>query len=246
MPRGDLPQSVLIDEKGKPSLPEERFSSAAEMRGLCHLMIRADNKRAWMRERVDNLVDGFPTYPKSVTAAKGFGWFPRVNYREAEGFIQQMQTPLFDLLTEVDHCMEIDLDVDGASQDELDSWENSIQQHWTWLLFKKWRMSFNYHLPMSQREMLVHGMGAHVWPNKRWIPRTPRSGQILFPEAASLDFETDGKYFMLRDFIPGEDVYAFIKNEKIASKLGWEVDNVWKTLAQAQRKNQKIRQYGQV
>jgi hypothetical protein len=170
-----------------------------------------------------HLVNGFPTYPKSVTAAKGFGWFPRVNYRESRRVNPSTATPLFDLVNEVDHCIEIELDQDvvkASSQQELNDWQDSIEKNWTWLLMKRWRKGFNYHIPLQQREMLVHGMGAHVWPNKRWIPRTPRSGQILFPEAASLDFETDGKYFMLRDFIPGEDVYAFIKNEKVASKVG--------------------------
>lgn len=247
--RGDIPLTVVTDDDGTPELPPERFEDATQVRQLCTLMIGADQRRAWMRERVDALVNGFPTYPKSVTAAKGFGWFPRVNYREAEGLIQAQQTPLFDLVNEVDHCIEIELDQDvvkASSNEELQNWQDAIERNWTWLLMKRWRKGFNYHIPLQQREMLVHGMGAHVWPNKRWIPRTPRSGQILFPEAASLDFETDGKYFMLRDFVAGEDVYAFIKNEKTARALGWYPDNVWKTLVQAQKKNQKYRQYGQV
>lgn len=247
--RGNLPLDVVDNDQGTPVLPDERFDNADQVRQLCQLMIAADTRRSWMRERVDALVNGFPTYPKSVTQSKGFGWFPRVNYREAEGLIQAQQTPLFDLVNEVPQCIDIELDQDVAkasSQQELDDWENIIADQWTWLLQKRWRKGFNYHIPLQQREMLVHGMGAHVWPNKRWIPRTPRSGQILFPEAASLDFETDGKYFMLRDFIPGEDVYAFIKNEKVARDLGWQVDNVWSTLVQADRKNKKVRPYGQI
>lgn len=237
---GDIPKTISKSVSGKSELPDERFDNAEEVRGLCQQMISADNRRAWMRERVDALVSGFPTYPKSVTASKGFGWFPRVNYREAEGLIQAQQTPLFDLVNEVDHCIEIQLDIEADSTEQLQDWEDSIEKNWTWLLFKRWRKSFNYHIPLSQREMLVHGMGAHVWPNKRWIPRTPRSGQILFPEACSLDFEQEGKYFMLRDFVPGEDVYGFIKNESAARKMGWEVDNVWETLSQADRQNKRV------
>lgn len=238
--RGDLPLDVVTNDRGKPVLPDARFATAGEVRDLCQSMIQADqSKRAPMRTRVDGLVNGWPTVPKSVTAAKGFGWFPRVNYREAEGLIQSQQTPLFDLITEVDRCMEIELDIKAESEEQKQDWEDSISKHWTWLLFKRWRKSFNYHLPLSQREMLVHGMGAHVWPNKfTWVPRTPRSGQILFPEGCSLDFEQDGKYFMLRDFVPGEDVYQFIRNEQAATNRGWKVDNVWKTLVNAQKQNQ--------
>lgn len=242
MPRGDLPLTISIGEKGKPELPEERFENASQVRDVAQQMIKADERRAWMRERVDALVNGFPTYPKSVTAAKGFGWFPRVNYRESEGLIQAQQTPLFDLISEVDHCIEIDLDIDSANEQDKQDWQNAIAKNWTWLLFKKWRQSFNYHLPLSQREMLVHGMGAHVWPDKnKWIPRTPRSGQILFPEGCSLDFDQDGKYFLLRDWVPGEDVYGFIRNEKAAAGRGWKIDNVWNTLAKAEKQNTKIK-----
>src|SRR6266436_4189933 len=173
--RGNLPLDVVTNVDGKPELPDERFGSASQVRDLCQTMIRADNRRASMRNRVDALVNGWPTIPKSVTAAKGFGWFPRVNYREAEGLIQSQQTPLFDLITETDRCMEIELDIDAESEEQKQDWEDSISKNWTWLLFKRWRKSFNYHLPLSQREMLVHGLGAHVWPDKStWIPRTPR------------------------------------------------------------------------
>jgi hypothetical protein len=247
MPAGDLPLDISYDTKGEPSLPEERFENAAQVRDLCQQMIRADDRRAIMREKVDGLVNGFPTYPRGVTAAKGFGWFPRVNYREAEGLVQSQQTPLFDLISEVDHCIEIDLDIDDVSEEEKQDWETSIADNWTWLLMKRWRKSFNYHLPLSQREMLVHGMGAHVWPDKnKWIPRTPRSGQILFPEGCPLDFEQDGKFFLLRDFVPGEDVYGFIRNEEASKKRGWFPDNVWRTLVQAGKQSQKIRGYADV
>src|SRR6266550_1440190 len=129
MPRGDLPRTIAYSDRGKPELPPERFSSASEVRELCQLMIGADQRRAAMREKVDALVNGFPTYPKSVTATKGLGWFPRVNYREAEGLIQAQQTPLFDLVNEVPQCIEIELDNDvvkASSQEELDDWQESI------------------------------------------------------------------------------------------------------------------------
>lgn len=247
MPRGDLPLTVSLSDKGKAELPPERFENAGQVRETCRLMIGADNQgRAAMRRRVDGLVNGWPTYPKSVTAAKGFGWLPRVNYRESEGLIEAQQTPLFDLVTEVDHCIDITLNVKAESDQQREDWERSIEKAFTWLLFKRWRKSFNYHLPLSQREMLVHGMGAHVWPNQRWIERTPRSGQILFPEGASLDWEENGDWFMLRDFVTGVNVYNFIRNEKAAAKLGWYPDNVWSGLAKAQRQNVRTNQYGNV
>jgi hypothetical protein len=179
------------------------------------------------------------------------GWFPRVNYLEADGLIRTMQTPLYDLVTEVDHCIELRLDItkvkgQAVTDWQRQEWENTIQKNFTWLMFKPWRKSFNYHIPLSQREMLIHGIGAHVWPNDRWIPRTPRSGQILFPEEASVDFQEQGEYFMLRDFVTGVNAYNFIRNEKAAKARGWIPDNVWKSLANAMRKNQRTVAWAQV
>ena len=237
--RGDLPRSISLSDTGKPEIPPERFSSATEVRSLCAQMLRADRPRSWMRTKVDALVNGFPMYPKSLTLAKGMGWFPRTNFREMEGLIATQQTPIYDLMTETPQCIDIDLDIDAASNQERDDWENTIQEAFTWLMFKRWRTSFNFHMPLALREMLVHGLGHQVWPNESWVERTPRSGQIFFPEGVSLDFEQDGKYFMLRDFVPGEDVYQFIRHEEEATKKGWFPDNVWKTLANASKQNQK-------
>src|SRR5436190_1570833 len=132
--RGDLPKTISLSDKGTPELPPERFSNAVEVRQVCRTMIIADRPRAAMRSRVDGLVNGWPTYPKSVTAAKGFGWMPRVNYQEAAGLIDAQSTPLYDLLTEVDHVIEIDLDVKAESDEQLQDWQHTISQAFTWLM----------------------------------------------------------------------------------------------------------------
>ncbi len=241
MGQGEIPRGIAFDPNGKAELPDERFKNADEVKQTCQLLIDADRPRSILRSRVDNLVNGFSTYPKGPLQKKGFGWFPRVNYRGAEGLIASQTSPMFDLVTEVPRVIEIDLDIEASSQEEKANWEETIADEFTWLLFKRWRQSFNYHLPLSQREMLVHGVGAHVWPNNRWTERTPLTGQILFPENASLDFRQELKYFMLRDFVPGEDVYQFIRNEDTARKLGWYPDNVWKALALTTKQNRNNR-----
>src|SRR6478609_2515675 len=149
MPAGTLPITIPVDDIEDRQIPE-RFANANQVRDLAHQMIIADRSRAWMRERVDALVNGWPTYPKSVTAAKGMGWLPRTNFRESEGLIAAQQTPIYDLITETDHCIDLKLnDRAGASSDqESQDWQNTIQDSFTWLMFQEWRKSFNYHLPL--------------------------------------------------------------------------------------------------
>src|SRR3954469_15935726 len=123
--KGDLPKTISVGSEGNYEVPE-RFSNAGEVREICRAMISADRTRAAMRSRVDGLVNGWPTYPKSVSASKGLGFIPGVNYGEATGLIDAQQTPLYDLVTEVDHIIEIDLDIKAESSEQLQDWQNTI------------------------------------------------------------------------------------------------------------------------
>jgi hypothetical protein len=231
MSAGEIPRGIIQGPKGKPELPEERFADAEEVRQLCRNMIWYDRDfRAPARARIDGLFAGNPTFSLQKLKQKGFGWLPRVNYREGEADLAALQTPLYDLVSEVDHQIEVTLDIDNVTQTELDAYENAIQQHFTWLNFTRSRTDFNFNMLVSQREMLLHGLGYNVRLNDNWMGRVPISGRILFPETCPLNFKRDGKYFLLREFVPGEDVYGYIRNEKAARADGWLPDNLWQAL----------------
>lgn len=235
---GELPKGVEVNKSGKPSLPGERFSSADEMRDCCQQLISADEKyRAGERTRVEGVIAGNSPVPQTTLNAKQLGWFPNCNYREAEGLMQAMQTPLYDLVTEVDHCVEINLDLDTKqySRGEREAFEDCIQRHYTWLMLNSWRKNFNLHIPKQQRTMIIHGLGAHAWLNNRWTPRTPSPDQLLFPDNCGLNIDEECKYFLLREWVNGEDLYGYIRNEKESAKLGWKPDQVWESLVNASK-----------
>lgn len=238
---GDLPANVIESDKGKPTLAPEPFASYGEVQTYAKAMISADDRRAGDRARVDGLINGQPPIDPSALKAKKLSWVSNVNFREAAGYIHAPQTAFYDLVTEANPCISVQLDY-GEGQEKTD-WEASIARNWTWLMFKRWRIGFNYHLPMCQREMLVHGMGCHVWPQMKvnnWIERTPRTGHILFPEDTSVDFENEGEAFMLRDFVSMHNLRQFIKNESAAKTLGWNPDIVWKTMALVSKNSREI------
>lgn len=242
MARGDLPAGIVVDEKGKASIPPERFANSNEVQELCGQMIDSDRRlRAPRRARVDGLINGNRPISQHKLDKRGLSFVANANFLEAEGFLQAQQTPLFDLTTEVDHVVELTLDSDRVkgSKDEIDGWENDIQIEYTWLVHTRWRKGFNFHVPMQQLQMLKHGLGTHVWPTNKWIPRTPRAGTILFPDNAPINFEEDGEYFCVRDFLPAHVLYGFIRNEKAAQTLGWKPDVVWKALAAANKSDNR-------
>lgn len=233
---GEIPADFIIAEKsGKTKLAPERFANAGEVADICNALVSADRRRAPWRTAIDGLFDGNPAYRLSSLKAKGQGFRARVNYQEMSGLINARQTPLFDLVTEVDPCVEIILDY--GSGDQSIEWANKMAKRFHCMFMKQWRSSFNYHIPLQQLELLKHGIGCHIWPDRKncWIPRTPMAGNVLFPDGVSLNLEEDLDYFMLRDFLPGHVLYGHIRNEETAGKLGWNVDTVWKALAQTSK-----------
>ena len=232
---GDLPLS--IDNSGeKPTLAPERFMNASEVRTYCNAMVSADNGRSVSRARVDNNLNGAQPINPAALRDRKMSFYPNVNYRGLEGYIDTPRTAFYDLVTEVDPCVEIRLDY-GEGQQRI-AWEETIARHFTWLMLAKWRMGFNYHVPLAQREMLVHGLGAHVWPQMHtanWLPRTPRAGMLLFPDGTPTDFENEGEAFMLRDFVPLHQLYNYIRNEQAAAVVGWNPEMVWKVMAESSK-----------
>jgi len=232
MASGELPIGVSIPGK----LPPARFSNYNEVTTLCYQMVQADQRRAVWRARIDAIWGGNPTYNEQALKNMGQGWRARVNYREMEGVVASEGTLDYDLETEVDNIIDIDLDF-GKGQEQRD-WQECIESEFTWLIMDKWK-DRNFHAPFRIFNKLLHGLGSHIWPDMsaKWIPRTPRPGALLFPDDAPFNFEEDGEYFMLRDWVPANVLYRKIENEEAARQVGWNPEAVWKALALSGKQN---------
>lgn len=230
MAAGTLPRSI-----SKPGEVPPRFDRYTDVIAVCSQMVQADNKRAAWRAEYEKLWGGNPTYSLKGLKDAGQSWRARANYRELEGVVSSEQTLDYDLETEVDSIIDIDLDY-GKGQEKKD-WEDCIEQEFTWLIRQRWD-DYNFHIPFRIFQKLLHGMGAHLWPDVtgNWIPRTPRAGHILFPDECPFNFNEDGDYFMTRDFIPANVLYRKIANEKEAHNIGWRPDAVWRALAESSGK----------
>lgn len=230
MASGTLPRSI-----SKPGELPPRFKNHNEVLAVCAQMVQADQRRAIWRAEYEKLWGGNPTYSLAGLKATNQSWRARANYRELEGVVSSEQTLDYDLETEVDSLIDIDLDY-GKGQEKRD-WEDCIEREFTWLLRNRWD-DYNFHIPFRIFQKLLHGMGAHIWPDVtgNWIPRTPRAGHILFPDDCPFNFNEDGEYFMTRDFLPANVLYRKIANEKEATAIGWKPDAVWRALANSSGK----------
>lgn len=230
MSAGELPKSISVPGE----VPEERFSNYNEVQSVCAQMVQADERRALWRAEYEKVWGGNPTYSMEALKAANQSWRARANYREMEGVVSAENTLDYDLETEVDTIIDIDLDY-GEGQEQQD-WANCIEKNFTWLIRHRWE-DYNFHIPFRIFQKTLHGMGAHLWPDvgANWIPRTPRPGHVLFPDDAPFNFNEDGEYFMVRDFLPANVLYRYIENSKQASEIGWEPKHVWQALANSSK-----------
>lgn len=236
----DLPLAIIQDGNKPAKLAPERFKNAGDCRTYCDAMISANETRAEARARTENVLNGARPIPESKLREKGMAFYPNVNHRGLEGYIDTPRTAFYDLVTEVDPCVEIYLDYGQGT--ERQNWQDTIAKHFTWLLLSRWRLGFNFHVQLQQREMLVHGIGAHVWPQMpsgNWFPRTPKTGHLLFPEGTSVDFEHEGEAFLLRDFVPIWQLYSWVKNDGAADKRGWNSKTVWEVMAKMTKRQMR-------
>lgn len=224
MPAGTIPRTPAYAGD-----TPERFSSAGEVISLASQMVGADQKRNVWRATLDRLRGGEPVYPLAKLQAMQQAWRARTNYRGLEGLITTENTLDYDLETQGDNIVSISLEF-GEGQERA-NWERIMCEQFKWLLQCRWK-GYNYHIPKRHDQKNLFGLGIHIWPdtNGNWIPRTPNRGEVYFPEDCPFNFDEEGDYFMLRDFMPSYVLYRKIENSKEARALGWDVEMVWKAL----------------
>lgn len=208
---------ATLNENG--SLPSERFANASEVRDFANRLIHADQPRATQRQIVQGMIDGNRPVPQGVMNAQQQGWRANVNYREGEGQVSTQRTPYYDLAMESDPCITLEIDY-GRGQQRTE-WEEKVAAHADWL-FKGWE-EWDWHLQLQQSEMVVHGIGSHVFLSATdWRPKTFTMRHLLFPDRTLSCLGDNLEAFLVREPLKAHQLYGMIRNEKAARAVGWK------------------------
>lgn len=232
---GELPRTLHLGPKGEKVVPE-RFKDCTDVSTACNAMLDADAALNAWRTAVQRLHDGNPTYSLEALRESGQGWRARTNYRGLEGLCDNIGSAIYNLDSEVESVAEIELDIKEGM--EKRDHENNIARALTWLLFRQWP-GYETHTTSRIDNMVLHGLGTHVWPRMdkgEWIPRTTRPGTVLFPDDCPIDFHEDGEFFMVRDFWTQNYIYDRIKDEEAATEEGWKLDIVWQVMSETSKR----------
>ena len=209
-----------LDEKGKPV--ETRLKDVKSAVGLFATLLKADEKSAVNRARIDSMFDGAAPYSQSQLAASGQGLKTNLNFGEAQRLLDISLSAYVDLYSSLERLVEVKSTTGEKS--EQGPKEDVVAEELT-NLFRRWPEFHSSYLRLCT-QFIKHGVGiAYFDSPDDWKFRVGGFADILIPRQSpasenGIDIAIGRRQYHLHE------LYHFIKNEKAAKSVGWNVDEV--------------------
>lgn len=209
-----------LDSKGKPV--ETRLRDVSSAVGIFSTLLKADEKSAVARARIDAMFDGAAPYDNAALASSGQALKTNLNFGEAQRLLDISLSAYVDLYSSQERLVE----VTGTTGEKTDmvTKEDIVAEELTGL-FRRWPEFHSSYLRLCNN-FIKHGVGiAYFDTPDEWRFRVGGFNDILIPRqsAASenaIDIAVGRRQYLLHE------LFAFIKNEKAAAAVGWNVEEV--------------------
>ena len=209
-----------LDKKGKPV--ETRLKDVKSAVGIFSTLLRADEKSAVNRARIDSMFDGAAPYSQSQLTASGQGLKTNLNFGEAQRFLDIALSAYVDLYSSLERLVEVKATMGERS--DTGPKEAIIAEELT-NLFRRWPEFHSSYLRLCT-QFIKHGVGiAYFDSPEDWKFRVGGFADILIPRQSpatenGIDIAIGRRQYHLHE------LYHFIKNEKAAKTVGWNVEEV--------------------
>ena len=209
-----------LDKKGKPV--ETRLKDVKSAVGIFSTLLRADEKSAVNRARIDSMFDGAAPYSQSQLTASGQGLKTNLNFGEAQRFLDISLSAYVDLYSSLERLVEVKATMGERS--DTGPKEAIIAEELT-NLFRRWPEFHSSYLRLCT-QFIKHGVGiAYFDSPEDWKFRVGGFADILIPRQSpatenGIDIAIGRRQYHLHE------LYHFIKNEKVAKAVGWNVEEV--------------------
>ena len=209
-----------LDKKGKPV--ETRLKDVKSAVGIFSTLLRADEKSAVNRARIDSMFDGAAPYSQSQLTASGQGLKTNLNFGEAQRFLDIALSAYVDLYSSLERLVEVKATMGERS--DTGPKEAIIAEELT-NLFRRWPEFHSSYLRLCT-QFIKHGVGiAYFDSPEDWKFRVGGFADILIPRQSpatenGIDIAIGRRQYHLHE------LYHFIKNEKVAKAVGWNVEEV--------------------
>lgn len=209
--------------------PESRMTDARQVQDYARKLVQNDDKRSKKRALVDGLVGGNPPYKASKLREAGRADAANVNWGIGRAYMESGSGAYYDLFTEAPGYITVKTDHGNAEQQEI--WSNILSMEADRILRndKDW----DYNMQLSQWDCVLHGCGPMIFENAYDVlPIAVRCGDLKVPELAKSTTTNWDAATAFRTIYPPE-LYAYIRNEKAAAAVGWDVEYTKRVIANA-------------
>lgn len=207
-----------INESGK--APRTRIKDAKSAHAIYTSIRNADDASSIDRQKIQSMLDGEPPYSPQQLKSLGQGYRANLNFGESAAALETALSAYSDLVNSVDRLASVKTSEGDPAQKV--EWENIIAEEFHRTI-TDWD-EFFYKQQMLAHQFVSQGVGvAYFEDNRSWkwsvcglkdfkVPRgTPACDTKV--EVATIE----------RHYLVGE-LYQFIENPKIATELGWNVE----------------------
>jgi len=209
-----------LDEAGKPV--ESRLKDVNSAVAIFHTLLRADEKSAVNRARIDAMFDGAAPYDMTQLATTGQAPKTNLNFGEAQRLLDISLSAYVDLYSSLEKLVE--LKGTFGEETQIGEKEDVVAEELTHLL-RSWPEFHSSYLRLCTT-FIKHGVGVAYFDSPDdWKFRVGGFTDLLIPRQtpaseASVDIAIGRRDYLLHE------LYAFIKNPEAAAKVGWNVEEV--------------------
>ena len=209
-----------LDETGKPV--ESRLKDVKSALSIFQGLLKADEKSAVNRARVDAMFDGANPYSQSQLNASGQGLKTNLNFGEAQRLLDVSLSAYVDLYSSLEKLVEVKGTMGDPS--EIGYFEDVVSEEITHLL-RSWPEFHSNYLRLCTT-FIKHGVAFSYFDSPdEWRFKVGSFADILIPRQTPanencIDVAVGRRKYLLHE------LFAFIKNPEAAAKVGWDVEEV--------------------
>ncbi len=221
-------------------VPETRMDCPLEAGERIKTLMESEKRgRAQRRTLVKGLVDGNPPYRVGDQRAAGRANQCNVNWRVSEYYLNQARSAFSDVFLESPTYATVRTAFGNSS--ERERWSSIITEEYDKM--QRDDPSWDYTNAISQYEMILYGCGPIFFEDdKDWRTTPVLCGNLLVPDFTYSDVCKWEEAVIVRDYLVTE-LYDFIRKEKAATEVGWDVEGTKKAIMMAHPKYQEGGQY---
>jgi hypothetical protein len=220
----------LDPDTGKPP-KGSRLKDVSAAVSIYNTLRRADERSSVMRARYDGMFDGVAPYDQRVLQSTGQGSRTNLNFGEAARYHDIAMSAFVDLYSSLERLVSVK--VRGGTPAERQDAQDIIAEELT-TTFREWPEFHSSYLRLCG-EFTKHGVAISYFDKPDgWKFRVCGFGDFLIPRQTVASEEGIEVACARRQYLLHE-LYAFVREEKEATDLGWNPEEVKRVITKNAR-----------